>query len=121
MPGGVLGIRGFGLTRSVRSTRGPGGERIIPETKMKEYKLPAKSIPRVGNHHQDWLEAIRKGTMADSDFSYGTPLTAIAMLGVIASKLPGTKLEWDAENMTFTNCPEANGHVNPPAWKGGAV
>jgi hypothetical protein len=36
------------------------------------------------------------------------------MLGVIAIKLPGTKLEWDAQNMRFTNCPEANPYVNPP-------
>ena len=36
------------------------------------------------------------------------------MLGVIAIKMAGTKLEWDAENMRFPNCPEADKHVNPP-------
>ena len=35
------------------------------------------------------------------------------MLGVIAMKLPGVKLEWDSENMRFTNSPEANEYVNP--------
>ena len=40
------------------------------------------------------------------------------MLGVIAIKLPGTKLEWDAEKMRFTNCPEANQYVNPPYREG---
>jgi purine-nucleoside phosphorylase len=38
----------------------------------------------------------------------------IAMLGVIAIRLPGTKLEWDAEKMQFVNCPQANQLVNPP-------
>ena len=77
-------------------SHGAGGVRIIPEAKMKEYKQPEKKIPRAKEHHQDWLEAIRNGGKAGSDFSYGGPLTEIAMLGVIAIKLPGTKLEWDA-------------------------
>ena len=49
-----------------------------------------------------------------SDFSYGGPLTEIALLGVIAIKMAGTKLEWDAANMRFTNSAEANQYVNPP-------
>jgi hypothetical protein len=28
--------------------------------------------------------------------------------------MAGTKLEWDAQNMRFTNSPEANQFVNPP-------
>jgi hypothetical protein len=64
------------------------------------------------------LEAIRKGGRSGSDFSYGGPLTEIAMLGVIAIKLAGQKLEWDAQKMCFTNCPEANQHVNPPYRQG---
>jgi predicted dehydrogenase len=97
-------------------SHGAGGVRIIPEAKMKAYKRPGKTIPRApgGNHQQDWLQAIRKGTKAGSDFSYGGPLTELAMLGVIAIKMAGTKLEWDAEAMRFTNSEEANRHVNPP-------
>ena len=113
----VLGERGTIMYGS----HGAGGVRIIPEAKMKEYKLPPKSIPRVKGHHQDWLEAIHQGTKAGSDFSYGAPLTEIAMLGVIAGKMPGTKLEWDAQKMKFTNSSEADRYVNPPARKGWAV
>ena len=40
------------------------------------------------------------------------------MLGVIAIKMAGTKLEWDAENMQFPNCPEADKYVNPPYREG---
>jgi hypothetical protein len=85
---------------------------------MKAYKLPEKKLPRPVGHQADWIEAIRKGTNAGSDFSYGGPLTELALLGVIAIKLNGTKLEWDAEKMQFTNCPEANQHLNPPYRKG---
>jgi len=102
-------------------SHGAGGVRIIPETAMKTYKLPEKRIPRVKEHHDDWLRAIREGRKAASDFSYGGPLTEIAMLGVIALKMPGTKLEWDAQTMKFTNCPEANTFVNPPYRKGWAL
>jgi predicted dehydrogenase len=106
----VLGDKGTIMYGS----HGAGGVRIIPEAKMKAYKLPEKKIPRVPGHHQDWLHAIRNGTKSGSDFSYGGPLTELAMLGVIAIKFPGVKLEWDAAGMRFTNCPEANQHVNPP-------
>ena len=99
-------------------SHGAGGVRIIPETAMKAYKLPEKTIPRVKEHHDDWLRAIREGRKAGSDFSYGGPLSEIAMLGVIALKMPGTKLEWDAKAMQFTNCPAANPFVNPPYRQG---
>jgi len=85
---------------------------------MKSYKLPGHKLPRVKEHHQDWLEAIRLGTKAGSDFSYGAPLSEIAMLGVIAIKMTGVKLEWDAAAMKFTNCDEANRFVNPKCRSG---
>jgi predicted dehydrogenase len=95
-------------------SHGAGGVRIIPESKMKAYEPPAKTIPRVPGHHKDWLQAITKGTKAGSDFSYGGPLTEIALLGVIAIRLAGKKLEWDTQKMRFTNCPEANDFLQPP-------
>jgi predicted dehydrogenase len=100
-------------------SHGANPVRIIPETAMKAYKLPEQKIPRVpGGHHQDWLRAIREGGRAGSDFSYGGPLTELAMLGVIAIKLPGVKLAWDAVATRFTNCDEANQHLNPPYRRG---
>ncbi len=106
----VLGDKGAIMYGS----HGANPVRIIPEAKQKEYKQPEKTIPRTRGHHNDWLEAIRNGTKAGSDFSYGGPLTEVALLGVIAIKLPGTKLEWDTQAMRFTNCDEANQYVNPP-------
>jgi predicted dehydrogenase len=112
----VLGEKGAIMYGS----HGAGGVRLIPGAAADAYKRPAKTIPRVRGHHWDWLQAIRKGTKAGSDFAYGGPLTELAMLGVIAIKLAGTKLQWDTGAMRFTNCPEANQHVNPPyrtGWK----
>jgi predicted dehydrogenase len=97
-------------------SHGAGGVRLIPETAMKEYKRPAPTLPRVpgGGHEQDWAQAIKAGRKAGSDFSYGGPLTEIALLGVVAIRMLGTKLEWDAEKMQFTNCAEANQFIAPP-------
>jgi len=90
-------------------SHGAEGVRLIPETKMKEYKRPEPKIPRVrGGHQADWLQAIRQGKKAGSDFSYGGPLTEIALIGVIAIKLHGTKLEWDGQKCRFTNSADAN-------------
>jgi hypothetical protein len=100
-------------------SHGAGGVRIIPEEKMKAYQQPAQTLPRGLEHHRDWLDSIRAGAKSGSDFTtYGGPLTELAMLGVIALKLPGTKLEWDAQATQFTNCPEANQHINPPYREG---
>ena len=102
----------------VYGSHGAGQVRLIPQSKMDAYKKPEKTIPRAKEHHQDWLEAIRTGGKAGSDFSYGGPLTEIAMLGVVAIKMAGTKLEWDANKMRFTNSSEANQYLNPPYRKG---
>jgi len=99
-------------------SHGAGGVRIIPEEKMKAYPRPEKKIARVPGHHQDWLEAIRKGRKAGSDFAYGGPLSELAMLGIIAMKLQGAKLQWDGEKMQFPNCAAANQLLNPPYREG---
>jgi hypothetical protein len=99
-------------------SHGAGGVRIVPESQMREYRVPEPSIPRVPGHHEDWLRAIRENGQAGSSFDYGGPLTEIALLGAIAIRFPGQKLQWDAQNMRFTNSEEANQYVNPPYREG---
>jgi predicted dehydrogenase len=104
----------------VYGSHGAGQVRLIPEARMLAYKKPTPKIPRAKEHHHDWLDAIRTGRKAGSDFSYGGPLTEIALLGVIAIKMAGTKLEWDAKRTRFKNNSEANQYINPPyraGWK----
>ncbi len=110
----VIGDKG----KIMHSSHGAGGVRIFPEAKMKAYKLPEQTIPRVRGHHQDWLQAIKNGGKPGSNFDYGGPLTELAQLGIIAIKMLGQKLEWDSRNMRFTNCDEANRLINPPYRQG---
>jgi len=85
--------------------------RLIPESRMKEYKLPPKTLPRVeGSHEQDWVRACKAGKKAGADFEYSGLLTEICLLGNIAKRVD-TRIEWDGPNMKVTNLPEANKYV----------
>jgi predicted dehydrogenase len=93
-----------------------GSPRLIPETKMKEYKRPAKTIPRITNgvdgHEQNWVDACKGGEPACSNFDHSGPLTETVVMGNLAILNPGKTLEWDGENMRVTNLPEANEYVH---------
>lgn len=102
----------------IYGSHGAGQVRLIPQAKMDAFQRPPARLPRGKNHHQDWLDAIKQGGKAGSDFAYGGPLTEVAMLGVIAIKLADTKLEWDAAQMRFTNSKAANELLNPPYREG---
>jgi predicted dehydrogenase len=97
----------------MHGSHGAGGMRIIPETKMQEYKRPEQTIPRVkgGRHEGDWLRACKEGkdgTPASSNFDYGGSLTEMALLGMLAIRMKDQNLEWDAENLKFKNNEAAN-------------
>ena len=102
-------------------SHGAGGVRLVPEAKMKDFKAPEQKLPRVPGHHQDWLNAIREGRPAGSNFEYGGALSELGLLGVIAIKFPGKSLEWDGAKMQFTNCEEANKMITPTFREGWSV
>ena len=93
--------------------------RLLPQSLHKEYKRPAKTLPRVnGSHEMDWVRACKTGQPAGSDFSYSGPLTETCLLGNIAKRVD-TLIEWDAANMKVTNLTEANRYVRTeyrPGW-----
>jgi predicted dehydrogenase len=91
--------------------------RIIPETKMQEYKRPEKTIPRVEGHHRDWINACKGGEPASANFDYGGPLTEVVLLGTVAMRMQ-KKLYWDGPNMKVTNAPEADEYIRPEYHNG---
>jgi hypothetical protein len=99
-------------------SHGANGVRIFPESKMKEYKRPEPTLPRVRNHYADFMDAVKNNRPAGSDFSYGGPLTELALLGIIGMKFPGKELQWNSATQQFTNVKEANAFVNPPLRTG---
>jgi predicted dehydrogenase len=93
------------------------GHRLIPESRMKDYKKPPQKIPRSPGHHKEWLVACKGGPPARSNFDWAGPLTEVALLGNVALKMgkqlyeKGLKLHYDGPNMKVTNLPEANRHI----------
>jgi predicted dehydrogenase len=87
------------------------GPRLIPESRMKAYETPAKTIPRVnGSHEQDWVRACKSGQRAGADFEYSGLLTEVCLLGNVARRVDA-RIEWDEVDMKVTNLPEANKYV----------
>lgn len=87
--------------------------RLIPETKMQEYRRPAKTIPRSPGIHEEWIAAIKNGTKSTTDFGYSGPLTEMMLLGNVALRMKDAKtaLQWNSEKMEVTNLPEANRYL----------
>ena len=111
MGGGECGTIFVGDKGKIMCGTYGGNPRIIPETKMKEYKRPLKTLPRVeGTHEQDWVRSCKQGRQACSNFGYAGPFTEMALLGNVAIRA-GQKLDWDVEKMQVTNVPEANQYV----------
>ena len=90
------------------------GERLIPESRMKEYKRPAQMIPRSPGHHKEWIQACKGGKPAGSNFDHAGPLAEAVLLGNVAlrpelkEKMNQTRLLWDGPNLKITNISEAN-------------
>ena len=85
--------------------------RLVPESRMKDFKQPAPFIPRVRDHKIEWLEAIKGGKPASSNFpDYGSHLAEVVLLGNVAIRA-GKKIEWDGASLKATNCPEADQYV----------
>lgn len=87
--------------------------RLVPESRMREVKLPPKSIPRVpnGDPFQEWIRACKGGPKAGSNFDYAGPLTEMVVLGNVALRGRGKRLEWDPANMRIPNVREFESHL----------
>jgi len=113
----LIGDKGMIL----HGSHGGGGCHLLPESVMEQFSgknAPAQKIARVKSHAGDWLQSILEGRQAGSNFGYGGPLTQVALIGAIALRFPGQKLEWDEKHVRFANNAAANAYLNPPYRKG---
>lgn len=97
---------------------------LLPKPDFEGYKGPAESLPRNGKGDQgmkqEWVEAIKAGKPehAMSNFGYGAMLTETILLGNVAIRAAGKRLEWDGPNMKFPNAPEAEKFLHTEYRKG---
>jgi predicted dehydrogenase len=90
---------------------------LLPAEQFRDYNAPPQTLARnpLGGsittmdegHKVEWLAAIKGGPKALSNFDYSGLLTETILLGNVAIRAGGTKLQWDAANMKFPNAPEA--------------
>ena len=93
-----------------------------PKARWEEYRAPGaqrvpKTIPRPHGIHRDWVESIKNGKKACSDFAYSGPLTEAILLGTLAIRT-GKTVKWNAEKMQIDNNPEAAKLINVEARQG---
>lgn len=105
----VIGEKGI----IMHGSHGAGGYKIIPSDKNMEIATPPVLLERSLGHYIDWLEAIKTGKPASSNFNYGGPLTETVLLGTAASLFRNQELKWDHHNMRVTNFEEANSVIKP--------
>jgi predicted dehydrogenase len=94
-----------------------GAPQLIPESRMKEYAEPPKTLPRSNGHHRDWIEACKGGSPSSADFDYAGPMTEVVLLGNVAIRA-GEKLSWNSQNMSVVNCPDADQYIRPEYHNG---
>ena len=109
-----------------------GGPRLYPVENFKDFTYP-KDIKGLSHWHR-WIDAIVEGTKTSDGFDYAGPLSEAVQLGNLATRVarpPMPKrgsnvvkdppvMNWDAENLRFTNNPEANALLTKtyrPGWE----
>lgn len=113
----IVGDKG----KALHGSHGAGGWQLLPRARDDAYQRPAPSLPRVKGHHADWVSACKGGPIASSNWNYGGPLAEVALLGVLAQRFNGQRLEWDAAALRVKNLPAANALIHPAyrqGWKG---
>lgn len=96
---------------------GGGDWELLPGDAFQDYKPPAPTLPRNplggGEKGEDegqkveWLAALRGGPPALANFNYAGMLAEFVLLGNVAIRARGQKLQWDGPNLKFPNAPDA--------------
>lgn len=78
---------------------------LLPEKKFGKLERP-KFEPR--DHYHHFVDACLGLTKTESFFAQTGPMTESILLGTVAIRSPGKKLEWNHERMKVTNLADAN-------------
>ncbi len=112
---GVLYVGSKGVM--VHGSHG-GMPQLLPRELHAEAKKVAKTMKRSPGHYEEWIAACKGGPRPVSNFDYSGPLTEVVLLGVLALRAPGRRLEWDSDAMKVKNAPELNKYVTAEFRKG---
>ena len=100
----------------------PHGSGKLPDLYPKEkFKGLDFQVYPSTDHYRQWVDAIRGEGKPSSGFDYAGPLCEAVLLGCVASRSPGLKLEWNAKAMRFNNSKEADNLLHQQYRKGWEV
>lgn len=84
------------------------------EDSIDGFDWPEESIPRAArqDNYQEWFDAVTgKIDQGESNFDLASQLTETVLLGVLAQRVPDTKLEWDARTLSVKGRPELKQYI----------
>ena len=85
--------------------------RLFPTEKFSGFEPPEQTIPASIGHHAEWIQACKEGTPTLCNFDYSGALTETVLLGNVAYRT-GQSLDWDAQSLRATNCPDADEFIS---------
>lgn len=81
---------------------------LLPVEKFQSYERPKLTS---GNHYHLFADACLGGKKTESHFAQTGPMTEAIILGTVAVRAAGNKLEWDSANLKFPNHAEAERYL----------
>jgi predicted dehydrogenase len=86
---------------------------LLPVNQFQGFQNPQPTLPRSPGHYREWIDAIRGGRPAMSNFvDYAALLAEVALLGNLAMRMNGQRVVWNAETMTAVDLPAANPFIH---------
>jgi predicted dehydrogenase len=91
--------------------------RLLPEETLRDFRV--EKIPSV-DHYVSWADACRGVGRTTSHFGYAGGLTEAVLLGTVAIRVAGKRLQWDATGLRIPNVPAAEALLRKryrPGWE----
>ncbi len=99
---------------------------IWPKTRREQVMAnpPPKTLersPKAGSPQEEWTLAIKNGKPFPfmSHFDYAVPLTELTLVGGLAMRVAGKRLEWNSEKLEVVGMPEAARWIKRAAYRPG--
>jgi predicted dehydrogenase len=92
---------------------------LLPLADFKNFQDPKPTLPRSPGHHREWLNAVRGGPAAMSNFvDYAAQFAEMVLLGNVAIRVGGKRVVWNAEKMLAVDLAAADPFIRRQYRKG---
>jgi hypothetical protein len=89
--------------------------RLFPEAEFRDYEIPRLEDV---NHYTSWVDACLDSGATTSNFAYAGRLTETVLLGAVAIRFPGERLQWDAQAGQISGPHEATAYLTKSYRRG---